>query len=230
MYKIKQNRIYALEYAVKLNNGKAFKANNELKNLQSRLNSLNCEEEIDEERVSVVSRMIENKKLAIKNYKKLSQDSQIELDLVNSGEKDEELNELYIDKKEKKEERKLMKDTKKKEINETNKKKSKDYYQNSYQSRRKERFLQKDLNYHYKLYVNKSKSIPHYLKKKLRYLPNNHGIIYKGVWWFGELPDKNDGTLFMSEYTYNKVYFKNKDENGVWTITSKNLKKKSNFR
>ena len=55
MYKIKQNKIYSLEYEIKLNRGKSYKANDELNKLLNKLDTLEDEtEEKDFEKIEMI--------------------------------------------------------------------------------------------------------------------------------------------------------------------------------
>ena len=69
MYKIKKNKIYSLEYEIKLNRGKSYKANDELNKLLNKLVILEDEtEEKDFEKIDKVKNLIINKKKMIKTF------------------------------------------------------------------------------------------------------------------------------------------------------------------
>jgi len=48
-------------------------------------------------------------------------------------------------------------------------------------------------------------SIPPYILRNLKEMPNNKGYIFKGLWCCGELPAEENGNLIMFEKCYNDV-------------------------
>ncbi len=221
MYKIKQNAIYRLEYLIKLNRGLCFKTESEIKLVNNKIIEY---ENIDEDKYNHYNKLLQKKKLQIQEYKKIKEESQLKLQNIKLGLEDENFNKKYEDKEREKQYNKEKKQLKKDVTNKNNKEISQKYYKNTYKSNRKEKFLQKDYDYHYKLFNKKSSSLPNYIKRNLKHMPNNKGYIWKGVWFFGAKPqDPLDNTMCMHEISGKKTYIRNKDENGVWTIT---LKKK----
>lgn len=215
MWKIKQRDIYQIEYDIKLNNGKCFKANTELKSILSRQ-----ECNIDEEKVDLYEKLRLKKVAEIRSYKQIVKEKTELLARSKSGDRDEEYQEKYDRKEEDKRLNKEKRDDKKNKTNKSNKELSQRYYQNSYQSRRKERFKEKDYKYHYKIFLQKSNSIPNWMKKKLERMKNNEGYIWKKVWFFGALQQEDTSNLTMIEYTPQKIYTK-LFRNGTWTIKCK---------
>lgn len=222
MYKIKQKAIYKLEYLIKLNRGLGFKTESEIKSVNNKIREY---KEVDEDKHKHYMKLLEKKKLELVEYKKIKEESEKELKDINLGLEDINFNKKYEEREREKQYNKEKRQLKKDITNKNNKEISQKYYKNSYQSNRKEKFLQKDLNYHYKLFQKKSNSLPHYIKRNLNYMPNNKGYIWKGVWFFGAKPQKkDDNTMSMYEVCGKKTYIRNKDENGSWSIT---LKQKS---
>jgi hypothetical protein len=222
MYKIKQKTIYKLEYIIKLNRGLAFKTNTEIKELKSKL-EMYIEE--DPEKYYHYKKISDRKLLEIREYNKIKLDSENELKNINLGLEDENFTTIYEEKEEEKEFNKQKRQFKKNNTIKNNKEISQKFYKNSYQSNRKERFLQKDIRYHYNIFMKKSNSLPQYIKRNLKYMPNNKGYIWKGVWFFGAKPEKlGDNTMSMFEICGKKTYIRERDNNGSWTIT---LKKKN---
>lgn len=222
MYKIKQKAIYKLEYEIKLNRGLAFKTNTELKGISEKVNIY---QGLDDEKYAHYKKINDRKILEIHNYNKLKKEAEDRLKNINLGLEDEEFQVKYDEREKEKLFNKERKHEKKESTIKSNKELSKKYYKNSYQSNRKEKFLEKDLRYHYNLFERKSKSLPTYIKRNLKHMPNNKGYIWKGVWFFGAKPEKpGDDTMSMYEICGKKTYVRTRDQNRQWTIT---LKQKS---
>tara|TARA_A100001015_G_scaffold296206_1_gene376193 strand:- start:50 stop:718 length:669 start_codon:yes stop_codon:yes gene_type:complete len=222
MYKIKQKAIYKLEYLVKLNKGLCFKTESEIKSVNNKIEEY---KDIDKDKYNHYIKLLEKKKLEFAEYKRIKEESQNELKDINLGLEDINFTKKYEEREREKQFNKEKKQLKKDLTNKNNKEISQKYYKNSYQSNRKEKFLQKDFNYHYRLFQKKSASLPTYIKRNLKHMPNNKGYIWKGVWFFGiKNQNKQDNTLCMYEICGKKTFIRNKDQNGVWTIT---LKKKN---
>mgnify|MGYP001589156443 CR=1 FL=1 len=78
-----------------------------------------------------------------------------------------------------------------------------------YENDRKNRRLEKDMAFTLKLYEKYSDTIPDYIIKKLKSMPNNKGYIWKNMWVLGEKPkeddtytlyEKRDGISYIHEY------------------------------
>lgn len=94
---------------------------------------------------------------------------------------------------------------------------------------RSERSLQKDYEYYYRYFNKLCNTIPAYIQKNLKKMPNNKGYIWKGLQCFGELPADNNynntmlfenvgrDTLHIHEWTATeyKVYEKHGKNNKV---------------
>ena len=230
MYKIKQNSIYKLEYEIKLNSGLIFKTNNEKKLLEDKIKEYSLVTPDDEnyekvkDKLLVYKKNLQNKLVDIQKYIKLKKEAEIELENTNNGINDDKLNEKYLLKEKQKEDNKQRRDDKKNLIDKTNKDASKKFYSNSYKSRKQERYQEKNINYHYNLFMKKSNSVPKYILTNLDKMPNNRGYIWKGVWFWGRLPEKeNDNTMCMYEICGKKTYIRQRNNEGQWTIR---LKKK----
>lgn len=226
MYKIKQNFIYKLEYDIKLNTGLIFKLKNEIKVIKDKIihiqSLLNNEDEDNIVKLTKYQSNLTLKQNELQKCITLKGEAEEELRETKNGNNDEMLTDKFLMKKKQKEDNKIRRDEKKKEWIDTHKTISKKYYQNSYQARRKEKYKEKDYKYHYNLFMKKSNSAPNYILKNLRNMPNNRGYIWKGVWFWGRLPQKeNDNTMCMYEICGKKTYIRQRNNNGQWTIRLK---------
>ena len=222
MYKIKQKAIYKLEYLIKLNRGLGFKTKSEINSVYNKIEEY---KEVDDDKYNYYNKLLKKKKSELVEYKKIKEESEKELKNINLGFEDENFTKKYEEKEREKQYNKEKRQLKKDITNKNNKEISQKYYKNSYKTNRKEKFLQKDLNYHYNLFKKKSDSLPNYIKRNLRYMPNNKGYIWKGVWFFGAKPQKkDDNTMSMYEICGKKTFIRNKDQNGIWNITLKEKK------
>ena len=221
MYKIKQKAIYKLEYLIKLNRGLCYKTESEIKSVNNKIEEY---KDNDEDKHKYYVKLLEKKQKEFAEYKRIKEESENELENINLGLEDINFTQKYEEREREKKFNKEKKQLKKDLTNKNNKEISQKYYKNSYKTNRKEKFLEKDLNYHYKLFQKKSASLPSYIKRNLKHMPNNKGYIWKGVWFFGiKSQNPQDNTICMYEISGKKTFIRNKDENGVWTIT---LKKK----
>lgn len=96
-----------------------------------------------------------------------------------------------------------------------NKKERKKEKQERKDSDRKEYLKKYDSENYFKNFCHAIDSLPRYISKNLSNMPNNKGYIWKGCWFFGELPiEKNEPTV-MFEKAYNqnlKIYVISKTE------------------
>ena len=53
-------------------------------------------------------------------------------------------------------------------------------------SYREERYFEKDVKKDYERFVSKCDTLPDYMKRKLKDMPNNKGYIFRGIWFFGQ--------------------------------------------
>ena len=96
------------------------------------------------------------------------------------------------------------------------------YYREMYQADRKQKNQVKDIDRGFLYFQRTCNSVPDYIKRNLKEMPNNKGYIWKGIWCLGELPEENNKfiTLFekqrgglliiheISKYEY-KIFHKN---------------------
>ena len=78
-------------------------------------------------------------------------------------------------------------------------KKSQKFYQSNRNSDREERYLQKEMQRTYNHYVKACDSIPEYILKNLKEMPQNKGYFWKNVACFGELPPEENKPLTLFE-------------------------------
>lgn len=111
--------------------------------------------------------------------------------LITRGDFDDEINTSYgADTKlqhEKSSETRRLK-MKKREEKEANKSVSIAYYKAQKQDNRAHRQKYRDIRYFYKQYWKAVDSVPEYMQRKLKTLPNNEGFIWRGARLYGEKP------------------------------------------
>lgn len=77
----------------------------------------------------------------------------------------------------------------------------------------------RSLNNYYKKFVEKNATVPEYIYRNLKNLPNNRGYIWKDIWYFGEkeptseihyLTEPNKGFVYLHEIHRDKycIYLK----------------------
>lgn len=57
----------------------------------------------------------------------------------------------------------------------------------------------RDHRYFYKYFNSVDDTLPEYMRRNLKTMPNNKGYIWRGVWYFGLLPDETGQPLVMFE-------------------------------
>lgn len=67
------------------------------------------------------------------------------------------------------------------------------YHKGKYEQRKREREIQRE----YRRYLKTISSLPDYLKKKLRKMPNNKGFIWRDVWFWGDKKEEKGKPLQM---------------------------------
>jgi len=238
MYKLKEKEGYKKTYDVRLCRGKIFKANGELKDLNNKLEDYTDEfiknsDDIDEAIAKKVrlEKRIKNKKEEITILKTELDDYEDLLQKHSTGELDDFYREKYDKKEEDKNIRREKKFEKKNKINTENRKVSQHFYQNNRKASSKDRYNQKQYDYHYRYFVKNSAKVPKFVTDNLKKMPNNKGYIWRGIWFYGALPipkikDKNgklvdDMTLKMHEIVGKDTYIRYKDSDGKWTINKK---------
>jgi hypothetical protein len=66
------------------------------------------------------------------------------------------------------------------------------------------KYVESSMQKSYDYFMKISNSIPEYLSRQLEKLPNNHGVIWRDVFFYGKLPD-NGGSHIMHENTSKSV-------------------------
>jgi len=185
----RKRRIYIQELENKVNFLENFKIRQEenLKNLfkSNILNSLKLEKEKE------IKNLIKEKDNELESLKK-------EINQTNIGENDEKINSFYKKNETKKEiksnviEKKLSKQSQ----NIIYKKKVNNF--KAFDRSDNENIPEYVLKNSYKYYNKILDTFPDYLQKKLDYMPNNKGYIFRDCWFFGKQPEDN-GPLTMFE-------------------------------
>jgi len=114
-------------------------------------------------------------------------------------------------------------------------KESKDnYYKNNRNNNERHYNSQKDTDYFFKI----CNSIPDYITRNLKEMPNNKGYIWRGIWCLGELPpipgepivlfERKKDTLIIKEYDANYESIFEKKGTGKKVLISRNEKRKIN--
>lgn len=139
---------------------------------------------------------------------------QIDLDGVENGILDVEINKEYKD-TQKKTQVLLKENAKnsaiKKKEKEGKKEISNEYWQGIISESRSHRQKERDVNYACKYYNKVVDTLPSYMKSNLAEMPNNKGYIWRGVHFYGNLPEQTGprvmfekqrgGILVIHEYT-----------------------------
>lgn len=113
-------------------------------------------------------------------------------------------------------------------------KESKDnYYKNNRNNNERQYNSQKDTDYFFKI----CNSIPDYITRNLKEMPNNKGYIWRGIWCLGELPsvsgdpivlfERKKDTLIIKEYDNKYESIFEKKGNGKKILISRNEKKQN---
>tara|TARA_Y100000114_G_C11725892_1_gene310951 strand:- start:463 stop:1233 length:771 start_codon:yes stop_codon:yes gene_type:complete len=234
--RIKDKYGYRLEYNIKLNRGKTFKATDELKRYISKKNMIEgMLQQVgeNEENVEELSNKLQRITIKIKNKNAELEELRIEktqLDkdklLYDNGDMDEGFDNDMKQKKEKKEENKLMKKIHREKINSENKTLSQEYYEKNRQVSRQDRFKAKNMVYDYKYFIDRGNTLPQVYRNKLKYMTNNNGYLWKRIYFYGKLPVKDDdNTRTIYELFREKIIIHKRNQNGKWS-TETQMKKK----
>ena len=155
--------------------------------------------------VFVLSSIEKNKEL-IQTYQDKIECLEDKLELLTSGDLDNEiLSEIKenTNKVEKKNKDNALKKEKIEKNQEKDKKISKSFFNNErdikYQSRRQEFSMIREYERLWSI------DLPDYMRQKLKGMPNNHGYIWKGIWFLGEMSPVN-GPCIMSERQRDATY------------------------
>ena len=170
--------------------------------------------------VNYVTNQISILKEKIESKTKLVEELNNKINDIKNGLLDDEIQKEYDDNRERSKSIYLKyekkKEDKKKE-KEVKKKMTKDYW-NKVKSDSKERYNKKrDMRYQHKYFTKVCDSMPNYLLKNLKNMPNNKGYIWRGVYCYGDLPaernqpnvlfeKKKGGILAIHEYRSNGEY------------------------
>lgn len=86
----------------------------------------------------------------------------------------------------------------------------KQYMNKLKQESRSKRWQQRDINFHHNLFLKACETLPGYMKRNLKNMPNNKGYIWRNVQFFGDKPkapsdetvlfEKKSGTMFIHVY------------------------------
>jgi hypothetical protein len=163
----------------------------------------------------------------IDNNKKSIEILSIKLESVKNGDLDDQICEKYLINS--LEIQTKTNDLKQKKMEEKNKNiikhnNSRAFYEADKQSDRKNRNDKREYDKTYKYFVRTCNSIPDYMLKKLKNMPNNKGYIWRGIQCFGEksaekgkpivLFEKQNGVLVIHEITkYDYKIWHKKDRN-----------------
>lgn len=178
------------------------------------------------ERSEPILNKIKSLKQLVEKYTEDIEQKNREASDIRSGKKDAEIERLSKESQQehiqqrkefhkKKKERKEEKQEKKEKFDKRSKKIYKGY--------REERYLERSSKKEYEKFVRKCSSIPDYLLRKLKNMPNNKGYIFRGIWLFGERQEeygqptimfdrKNKDLLVIHEYDTD--YYKRYEKRG----------------
>ena len=82
---------------------------------------------------------------------------------------------------------------------EEQKTRSEKYYSLENQERKRDRSLQHQMKKQWEWLCAQEQNLPDYIRTNLDRMPNNKGYIWKGIWYFGHLPEEDPYTLIMFE-------------------------------
>jgi len=163
-----------------------------------------------------------------------------EVTMIRSGSKDEEIRQKVqcVQEASKKHvQEKLQRKKEKQAVVENQKKKAQKRYSMNRRAWKNDRQKQRDYRYGYKRFCKIVSSIPDYLEKNLKGMPNNKGYIFRGVWLLGRLPAeprqarwmferKNKNLLLIHEITETEIKIWEKKGKGRKTLFSTQYRKK----
>ena len=165
----------------------------------------------------------------IHKMKEQVEDYEIQLRQINENdlEMKEQIEEKYTQRLEKhtveqiKFERKMKKKTEKKK---TEKKVLKGFFNGERKIRYAIKTQKRNMRYGYKHFCRTENSLPDYMRRNLKNMPNNKGYIWKSIHYYGLKPaieneptflfEKRYGTLYIHEYTHNEYFYFSKEKDG----------------
>lgn len=190
--------------------------------------------------VEYINNQINKLKIVITEKNKLLENKKIELNDLSAGLLDTVINEEYkknsLIQKQAKIERKKQKKT-----NDDEKKQKKEisqrYWKGIISESLSERQKEKDYKYGLKYFNKICDQLPDYMKKSLSEMPNNKGYIWRGIYFYGDLPQQpgphvmfekqRGGVLVIHEYInneYRKYEKHGKEKKQLIFIKNRNLK------
>lgn len=134
-------------------------------------------------------------------------DMKIRIEKIDKGELDTELKNEYDINKKKLEEKQEEKNQKQQSIAKDiiEKKTMLDlHYTTENATRRNNKYSEQNMSRAYDYFLKANDSIPDYILKNLKNMPNNKGYIWKGIHCYGEL-QSDSNKVFMTEKLYNNV-------------------------
>lgn len=102
-----------------------------------------------------------------------------------------------------------------------NYKKYESYLQSEKREYKTTRQKAKDMDYNYNHYWKAVFTLPDYIKKNLKQLPNNKGYIWKGVHFYGEKPEEKNKPMVMFEKYGNSPLIIHEWDNMYYTVYKK---------
>ena len=177
---------------------------------------------------------IHQTKGSIESYKEHNATLEGKLDTVMSGQLDTEINEYYKksnDERISKTERTLKKGAITSEQDADNKNVSKKYNDREYQEGRKYGNIDKE----YARFFDVVSTLPDYIARNLKTMPNNKGYKFRNITFYGELPAERNGPIVIFEKKYDGMfitethqdyeilYFKPKDGSNKRVMKKTNL-------
>ena len=137
---------------------------------------------------------------------------------LNNGDLDNELENNYKENTDNIENKKY--NTKVKKINDRQEKqynidKSKEYLNKEKELDRKSRYDNRNAEKGFKHYLNACDTVPEYMLKKLKNMPNNKGYIWRDVHCYGELPAEKNKPVFLFENKKNLTIIHEITENEI---------------
>lgn len=188
-----------------------------------------------------VKSQMEKLKIAIEEKNALIETLNEELLNIGAGNLDNDIENEYKTtemkiKKQSAVKAKIIED-KKNEKKETSEK-SQIYMQGIINESRVQRQTERDINYAYKYFYKVINSLPPYISKNLAEMPNNKGYIWRGMHFYGDLPEesgprfmfekKRGGILVIHEYTDTEYRLYEKEGKNRKQLIHKELRKLKN--
>ena len=139
---------------------------------------------------------------SIENYNNAIAITMDKLKIILEGGCDAEilkLEEKANDELSEKEEKALKREKKAQEKEERERKRGQRYDSLEKTEMRKENYLKKDVNREYNRFLEVVDTLPDYISKNLRSMPNNKGYRFRNIIFFGELPPENGPTVVFDK-------------------------------